>query len=540
MNTNNNGKKLSPMDEIMQVTRRAVNPNQTPEVPAPKTEAVQPRRVAPPAPSTTVEKAPVKEKNVADYGIEVPDLPPRNRAASSTTYAASSVSRAEQVRVARSNAAGTRSEAEHTRVMQATPAPSDKEMREREEAARIVSANKRAANSQTRLTDTVPSVSARSYEESKKTKANKNGSVGNQAQEVGTRVLSGTVKAIIYIVSVLVISVCLSLFIIFVGNDCFAFVKTDVDVTVSIDEGGNLSDIADVLHDNGVIKYPGFFKMYVRLRNKDVDDYLSGNRVVNPTMSYDTLIAAFKPSSAREEVSVTFIEGSTTDEMIEKLVSVGIGTKEGYKKAINEGEYDFWFVERLDAVDGIEDRKYRLDGYLFPDTYNFYTDSTEEEVIYKLLENFNAKFDEANSDRAMQLDMTVDDIVILASIIQKEAMYITDYPLVSSVFHNRLNSRETNGMLQSNATVQYTMPKEEVTIELSTEQINKYDNAYNTFLYEGLPVGPICNSSLNALNWALYPNDTDYYYFVSDAQGYNLYAQTYSEHLANIAKAAEE
>lgn len=182
-----------------------------------------------------------------------------------------------------------------------------------------------------------------------------------------------------------------------------------------------------------------------------------------------------------------------------------------------------------------KDRTYRLDGYLFPDTYNFFTDATEEDVLYKLLSNFEAKFDIENKARVQELGMTVDDIVILASMIQKEAMYITDYPLVSSVFHNRLNNPSaTNGLLQSNATVQYTMPPEEVELELSYEQIEKYDNGYNTFKYKGLPVGPICNSSLNALNWALYPTDTDYYYFVSDMEGFNHYATTWAEHDKNV------
>ena len=231
------------------------------------------------------------------------------------------------------------------------------------------------------------------------------------------------------------------------------------------------------------------------------------------------------------------------DEIIELFIDNGIGSKEGFVDAIQNYDFDFWFVEELDAKlaeNPDSGRTYRLEGYLFPDTYNFYSNASEADVIYKLLSNFDTKFDQDKRTRAAELGYTCDEIVNLASIIQKEAKYISDYDKVSSVFHNRLNTNVTNGKLESNATVQYTMPDDEVRLELTYAEIEKYDNAYNTYLYKGLPVAPISNPSLNAINMALYPADTDYYFFVSDINGINLYAKTAPEHDRNCAQVEQE
>lgn len=361
-------------------------------------------------------------------------------------------------------------------------------------------------------------------------------------KSVGRGIVNNSVKAVLYIVFVLIVSGCLSLFIIFVGNDVFAFVKDSNEITVNIPEGASLQDIAEILEDNGVIKYPTIFKMYINIRKKGADEYLHGDFTVSPSMPYDTLISTFKKSAAaRTEITITFTEGMTVDEIIDKFLENNIGTRERFVDVIQNYDFDYWFVDELDkqiAAHPNSGRKYRLEGYLFPDTYNFYSNSTEEAAISRLLDNFNSKFDENYRLTAEQAGMTTDEVVTLASMIQKEAKFNNDYPLVSSVFHNRLDNTDvTGGKLESNATVQYTMPKEDVQLELSLAEIEKYDNAYNTYKYAGLPVGAICNPSLNALYFALYPQDTDYYYFLSDSSGFNLYARTWQEHQANRQKA---
>lgn len=543
----NNNNKRSPLDEIKRVTeasRRPASQSQRPQTPSQHHPRVQPQSsVQSPAPA----KRPVQRP--AQQPVQAPVQRPVQRPAENTAVndfdidvpnfhrntSAESISRAEKVRMARENAIKSREQNQQTRIMnvtELTPEQAAELERQREEARRLVQQNqannkRRYATKETRVVKPRPEP--------------KKGKVSSEFSEefeetIGRGVLSNTVKAVIYIVSVLVISGCLALFAILVGNDCFAFVKSDAEITVTIPEDADLGDIAKELKKNDIIKYPSMFKLYVMIRGKDTDNYIAGSHTVNGMMGYDTLIAQFKPTVGREEITLTIVEGSTTQEIIDLFVENGIGTQEGFKDTIENYEFDFWFLEELDKIDTSE-RIYRLDGYLFPDTYNFFTNSSEADALYKLLSNFEAKFDIENKARCEELGMSVDDIVIMASLIQKEAMHITDYPLVSSVFHNRIK----DGMkLESNATVQYTMPKEEVELDLSYEQITTYDNGYNTYLYKGLPEGPICNASLNAINWAMYPTDTDYFYFVSDKEGFNHYAKSYNEHLKNVAECQDD
>ena len=571
---NNNNNKRSPLDEIRRVTQEATRSRtaptqsqrpvqaptqaQTPAQPQRPVQAptqaqapAQPQRPvqaptqaqAPAQPQRPVQvptqaqtpTRPIKREPLRDeFDIDAPNF--------QRSTAGGGISRADKVRMARESALRARENAQQTRIMNIAEMSPEQQVeleRQREEARLLVqsNANKNKDRYATRVTKAVNTDKKipKNKKPSKKKKEEKSAIAEGFEETVGRGVLSNTVKAVIYIVSVLVVSGCLALFAILVGNDCFAFVKSDVDVVVTIPENADLNDIAKALKENDIIKYPNMFKLYIMIRGKDTDNYVAGNHTVNGMMGYDSLIAQFKPYSTREEITVTIVEGSTTQEIIDLLVSKGIGTEEGFIEAIQNYDFDFWFLDELENTD-LSERIYRLDGYLFPDTYNFFTDSSEVDVIYKLLSNFETKFDIENKARAEELGLTVDDIVIMASLIQKEAMYVTDYPLVSSVFHNRID----DGMkLESNATVQYTMPTDEVELKLTYDQITKYDNGYNTYLYSGLPVGPICNSSLNALNWAMYPTDTDYFYFVSDKEGYNHYAITYSEHEKNVAEYQE-
>lgn len=527
-----NNKSKNPLEELKKINQRMGqpvprDPEPKPEpkpapAPAPKPEpkpvpkiAPQPVQSARPAPK--VQPQPKPQTSANDELLDIV-----NRSAS--TPAGSE--RAEKVRLARAQAAQSSPSLDRTRVTNAInpqqPAP----------------AQNKAAVPQKPTSGTAPTV------RKKAGKKEKNESKETFEDSVGRGIITNSVKAVIYIVAVLIISGCLSLFAIFVGNDVFAFVKDAGEVTLNVPAGADLDDIAKLLGDNDVIKYPSMFKLYINFRKKGVDEYLSGNITVSPSMPYDTLIAKFKPNTGkRTELTITIVEGMDVDEIIDLFLENGIGTREGFVDAIQNYDFDFWFVDELDAklaANPDSGRTYRLEGYLFPDTYNFFSNASEADVIYKLLSNFDSKFDEDKRTRAAELGFTCDEIVNLASIIQKEAKYITDYDKVSSVFHNRLSTNVTNGKLESNATVQYTMPDEEVRLELTYAEIEKYDNPYNTYLYKGLPVAPISNPSLNALNMALYPADTDYYFFVSDMNGVNLYAKTASEHDRNCEKVEQE
>ena len=345
-------------------------------------------------------------------------------------------------------------------------------------------------------------------------------------------------KALLYIVIVFLVSCLCAYFIIVVANDVFAFVKADAQIEVVIPEYATLDQISEELHEKNVIKYPKIFVLYTMIRGKDPGEYKAGIFTVSPTQNYDELLSTFveRKTTTMTEISVTIPEGYTIDDMIKLFVEEkGMGTKEGFVDAIQNGEYDYWFINELTDLD--PNRKYRLEGYLYPDTYYFYKEWPEEKIINKMLANFYSKFDIKYKQECEKAGKTVDYIVNLASIIQMEAKYTQDYTLVSSVIHNRLSSAYYMYRLDCDATIQYILDER---VEDMTHEHTQIDNPYNTYRNSGLPPGPISNPTLKAIRAALYPESSSYYFFVSDITGHMLYGRNMTEHNANIAKVEQQ
>ena len=363
----------------------------------------------------------------------------------------------------------------------------------------------------------------------------------NAARDSASSAIMSAVKAVIYIVFVIAVSVPLSIFVINTANDVFAFKKEEKIVEVTIPEYTTIEDLGDILGEAGVIKYPWAFKLWTNIKEKKniqngyYPEYVPGTYEVNTNQNYDYIRATFKKSTKRETVTVMIPEGATVDEIIELLVANGVSTRDELVDAINNYEFDYRFVNELQTT---SDRFYRLEGYLFPDTYEFYKDSSAATAIDKFLQNFNKKFAEGYYARCTDLGITVDQAITLASMIEKEARYASDLGDVSSVFNNRLSHSATFPTLDSDATVAYAMQHDSGTRpDTLTGEDMEYDSPYNTYTHRGLPPGPIANPGLNAIRYALYPNATPYYFFVSDSSGHMLFAETYEEHLANIRKA---
>ena len=177
-----------------------------------------------------------------------------------------------------------------------------------------------------------------------------------------------------------------------------------------------------------------------------------------------------------------------------------------------------------------EDRAFLLEGYLFPDTYEFYRNEKAPSVVKRLLKNTEKKLDEEIRIRCRELGFTVDEMLTLASIIQEEAGYPDEMLKVSSVLHNRLNSR-SYPKLQCDVTAFYL--RESVNLYFAGARYSEFVELYNTYNCEGLPAGPITNSGIDAVKAALYPAETDYYFFVTDDNGVYYYAETWSEHVEN-------
>ena len=348
----------------------------------------------------------------------------------------------------------------------------------------------------------------------------------------------GIIKCISYITVVFVIAAIISTIVIFVANDMYAFVKSDEAIEIEIPEDASVSDIAEILNDNGIIKYKGIFKMYAG-RKDDGQGFSAGKYTVSPMSSYSDLLSKFKTRKASGVSTITIPEGYTTDEIIDLFVEKGIGQKENYIDVINNYDFDYWFIDELGDDWASEGRFYRLDGYLFPDTYQFYNSSSEATVINKFLARFKAVFTQRYRTRAEELGYSVDEVLIIASMIEKEAGSQADFSNISSVFHNRLKNSAQFPYLNSDATVMYAIQHATgARPNLSSDDMN-YDSPYNSYTHPGLVPGPIANPSNSAILAALNPPETSYYFFVS-SDTKTFFSTTKEEHDMYVYQIAQE
>ena len=240
-------------------------------------------------------------------------------------------------------------------------------------------------------------------------------------------------------------------------------------------------------------------------------------------------------SGSPETVKVTFPEGYTTEQIAARLEKNNVCTAEQFLEAVDTVD-----VSSYDFLNGIDfsKRDYRLDGYLFPDTYEFDVLAKPEDVIYKMLNRFNNIFKPAYYDQLEELGLTVDQAVILASIVEKEAKLDSDRSPIAGVFVNRfLHGGDELSLFQSDATVRYAYQRaygRELDHALSEEL--DIDDPYNTYVYPGFTPGPICSPGEASLIGAVYPSNHDFYYFVAkrDGSGGNVYSRTYEEHVQAI------
>ena len=234
-------------------------------------------------------------------------------------------------------------------------------------------------------------------------------------------------------------------------------------------------------------------------------------------------------SQALQTVKVTFTEGMTLPKMFGILEDKKIAKEDALFTAAASGDFSSYSL--VNGIQMSSKRCYRLEGYLFPDTYEFYVGESPESILKKMLDNTQKRIPQSYKDRASAIGMSMDDVIILASLIEKEAGAALEMGKVSSVLHNRLD----DGMkLQCDSTITYV---EYVIKPFITGDINRYNSYYNTYKCAALPAGPICNPGKAAMEAALWPETTSYYYFAMDSAGNHYYAETYEEHVANCQKA---
>ncbi|WP_312694381.1 endolytic transglycosylase MltG [Caproiciproducens sp.] len=235
-------------------------------------------------------------------------------------------------------------------------------------------------------------------------------------------------------------------------------------------------------------------------------------------------VSSSQPEKAKT-VRVVIPEGFTLSQIGDRLEANGVCKKAALLSTANS--YNFSYYSLIGKLGSGNQRCYKLEGYLFPDTYEFYENMKPQDALGKMLKNAESRI----GSNYRYSGMTVDQIVTLASIIEKESGNVNEMAKVSSVFHNRLKA----GMkLQADVTVIYV---EKYLKPNLTGDINRYNAYYNTRKCPALPAGAISNPGKAALNAAVNPADTDYYYFAADSSGNYYYAKTYEEHKQNLAKA---
>ncbi|MBR5152206.1 MAG: endolytic transglycosylase MltG [Clostridia bacterium] len=293
---------------------------------------------------------------------------------------------------------------------------------------------------------------------------------------------------------------------------------------VEIPNGSGTASIAKVLKQDGIIRHPLFFRLYAKGIDSPV--WQKGKHTVTNAMSYGELCEKLQSRpDADEDTSrrVVIPEGYELRQILDLLVAEGLGDRAVFEHEVANGVFDYPFLA------DIPNREARLEGYLYPDTYLFTPEESEHQILNKMLDAFSKKayplYLEANSDRSL------DEILILASVIEREAANDEERPTVASVFCNRIAIGQK---LESCATVQYILKERKDVLSLADTAI---DSPYNTYKYPGLPIGPIASPGEASIRAALYPADTDYLYFVAVADGSrNLFSRTFEEHNRKTAE----
>lgn len=309
-------------------------------------------------------------------------------------------------------------------------------------------------------------------------------------------------------------------------------IELDPETTVKfkIEKGWTTKQIVAKLEEMELVKNSFVYSILSKFNGYD-SAYKSGVHYLSKGLTYDEIMTIL--SSDPLITKVTFPEGFTTVQMAERLEANNVCSGSEFLKAVNTidvSSYGFLPKEK-------GDRDYILDGYLFPDTYEFEIDSSPETVIYKLLNRFNEIFKTEYTVRAEEkLGLTIDQVINIAAIVEKEALLNNEREIIAGVYYNRLRN-EDFGYMQSDATVIYAYRRHGVIEQNITTEQRQFDDPYNTYMYPGLTPGPICNPSEASIMAVITMDEHDYYYYVakSDGSGQHIFSRTLEEHKAAIA-----
>ena len=330
---------------------------------------------------------------------------------------------------------------------------------------------------------------------------------------------TGCMGGIMYFFVVVCISIGLASVGWLAANDVLSLNKELVTAEITVEEDFTIEEVAQQLEDKGIIEYSFLFEIFSKFSTAE-EKITPGTYTLSSHLDYRAIVTNLKETAGPlKTVEVTIPEGRNMMQTFQLLEDNGVCDVDVLLECAANYEFDYDFLD----PDKFGNEK-RLEGYLFPDTYEFYVDSDPEDAIEKFLDNFGRRVKEHMYLRAEEMGYTFDEIMTIASMIEMEAAYDGERTTISSVIYNRLNSYDFP-RLQIDATVQYALGEHKDSLSYEDLQV---DNPYNTYVYEGLPPGPITNPGITSIGAALNPDDTNYYYYALSTDGTHRFFTYYS------------
>lgn len=340
-----------------------------------------------------------------------------------------------------------------------------------------------------------------------------------------------TFGPLLYVIFVIGVSALLSAVGWIAANDLLALNKPEHSAVITLEEGDTVGEVADLLKENGLIEYKGLFTLFASFTH--VDDVSPNSKLtpgtyeLNTSMDYNALINSMgRGSSNRKQTQVTITEGMTLDQIFQTLEDAGVASVEDLQDVAANHVFSYSFLKDLPTGD-----YHRLEGYLFPDTYQFYMGGDVLQILNRMILRFDELVTDQMRQDAEKSGYTVGEIVIIASLIEKETDG-TDQALISSVIHNRLENpgASTAGYLNIDAALAYINGG-----KAPTAADKEIDSLYNTYKYKGLPPTAIANPGIDAIKAAIYPDSTRYYYYALGDDGTHSFFRTLKEQQNFIA-----
>lgn len=302
----------------------------------------------------------------------------------------------------------------------------------------------------------------------------------------------------------------------------FSIVNTPLKINdeeiVEVNEGESFYGILDELSEEGKIKSEFLIKLYLKLKNMQ-PDVLAGTYKLNKSMTLNEIITLFSSESSIGRIAITIPEGYTVDDIAEVLEKNNICSKADFIQAVKDYELPKYVIDN-------PNKRYNLEGFLFPDTYSFVKNEDANLVVKSMVNRFETVWNEILTSLNMTVpNDEVEKIITIASVIEKEAVVDSERSLISSVIYNRL---DINMPLQIDATVIYAHGYH---IDKMYESDLEIDSPYNTYMYYGLPVGPISNPGKSSIMAALQPKNTDYLYYLLEGENTHYFTDNYDDFL---------